>query len=78
MIVRCSLYIQLLAAFMLSLYISIPYGIIMVAAQVLSFVYYRVRCYKEFGGITGDTAGFFVTVCEAAVTAAVAVTEMLL
>lgn len=78
MIVRCSLYIQLLAAFMLSLYISIPYGIIMAAAQVLSFVYYRVRCYKEFGGITGDTAGFFVTVCEASVTAAVAVTEMLL
>lgn len=29
-----------------------------------TFVYYRYRSYKEFGGITGDTAGYFVLLCE--------------
>ncbi len=27
-------------------------------------LYYRFRMYKEFGGITGDTAGWFLQVCE--------------
>lgn len=35
--------------------------------------YFKKKSYKELGGITGDTAGFFVTVCEAAAAAAVAV-----
>lgn len=30
----------------------------------LSFGYYRHICRKEFGGITGDLAGFFLQVCE--------------
>lgn len=32
-----------------------------------AFAYYRYRSYKEFGGITGDTAGCFVLLCEEAV-----------
>ncbi len=34
------------------------------AAEALFFVYYRSRSYKEFGGVTGDTAGYLVTVSE--------------
>ena len=25
---------------------------------------YRQKSYREFGGITGDLAGYFVTLCE--------------
>lgn len=43
-----------------------PGGCALLAA-VLSFGYYRWMTYREFGGITGDLAGFFLTVCECAV-----------
>ena len=29
-----------------------------------TFVFYRVSAYKQFGGITGDTAGWFLQLCE--------------
>ncbi len=47
-------------------------GLIAMAA-VLSFVYYGYRTKKLLGGITGDTAGYFILICEVcmAVTAAV-------
>ena len=38
-------------------------------AAALSFGYYRWMSYREFGGITGDLAGYFLTVCECAVLA---------
>lgn len=30
----------------------------------LWFLYYRRRSYREFGGVSGDTAGWFITICE--------------
>ena len=47
-------------------------GVLALAAAVGSFVFYRRRCEREFGGITGDTAGYFVLLCELAVTIAAA------
>ena len=35
-----------------------------VMAAFTSFFYYRWRTKREFGGITGDTAGYFVLLCE--------------
>lgn len=32
-----------------------------------SFLYYRRLVLREFGGVTGDTAGYFLLLCEAAV-----------
>lgn len=52
--------------------LSLRAGLSALAGAACSFVYYRYRSYKEFGGITGDTAGYFVLVCEAAVMIAVA------
>lgn len=31
---------------------------------VVSYVYYLIVSYKEFGGVTEDSAGFFVQICE--------------
>lgn len=47
-------------------------GAFELAAAALSYGWYRYKSYKEFGGITGDTAGWFVTICETAITAACA------
>lgn len=47
-------------------------GAAVLAAALLAFGYYKVRTWKELGGITGDTAGYFVLLCEAAMLAAAA------
>lgn len=53
-------------------------GAAAVLAAVLSFAWYKHLSYKQFGGITGDTAGYFVVICEAAIAAASALSIMLL
>lgn len=50
------------AGFML--YQSPVAGGAVIMAAGLCFVYYYGRSKKEFGGITGDTAGYFVVICE--------------
>ena len=32
--------------------------------MILIFFYYRHMAVKEFGGVTGDLAGFFLQICE--------------
>lgn len=71
-IVKISLYVQLVLCFGLMLVINIRTGSAVIFAALGSFAYYRYRSIKELGGITGDTAGYFVTVCEAAMVVAAA------
>ncbi|MCM1577802.1 MAG: adenosylcobinamide-GDP ribazoletransferase [Ruminococcus sp.] len=42
-------------------------GVIAVIGAFFGFVYYRYSAYKNFGGITGDTAGWFLQICEIAI-----------
>ncbi|NCB63019.1 MAG: adenosylcobinamide-GDP ribazoletransferase [Clostridia bacterium] len=44
-------------------------------AAVLTFFYYRVMSTKQFGGITGDLAGFFLQVCECTTVLAVVLAQ---
>ena len=74
-IVKISLYVQLLLCFGWMLVIDISTGSAEILAALGSFAYYRYRSIKELGGITGDTAGYFVTVCEAAMVVAAAVMQ---
>ncbi len=62
--VKASLLVQfvLVAGFML--YQSVGKGGILLVGALFVFLYYRHRCYKELGGVTGDTAGYFLTLCE--------------
>ena len=46
------------------LYQSLLAGGIVVVTAFVVFAYYYRRTKKELGGITGDTAGYFVLVCE--------------
>jgi len=56
------LYIFLCAALML--WIDWKLGLICIFSALVVFSYYRYMSYKQFGGITGDLAGFFLQVCE--------------
>ena len=35
-----------------------------IVISAVFFVYYRHMTYKNFGGVTGDTAGYFVVILE--------------
>ena len=50
--------------------IDVRGGSLAVFAAIMSFLYYAYISNKEFGGITGDLAGFFVVVCETAMAVA--------
>lgn len=49
---------------------DMPAGISAAAAALLLMMYYRHMAYREFGGITGDLAGWFLQVCELLIAAA--------
>lgn len=71
--VRLALYAQLTGCIALMVAVSGIYGIVAAVTGVLCFFYFKWKSYRELGGITGDTAGWYVTVCEAAAAVAVAV-----
>lgn len=43
---------------------TLPGALVCELAAVAFFFYYRNRAYRLFGGITGDLAGWFLTLCE--------------
>ncbi len=50
-------------------------GLAMLAAAVGLYFFYRHMALKQFGGFTGDLAGWFLQMCELLLLAAVVVTE---
>ncbi len=54
------------AAAVVMLYANPICGAAAIIAAGVSMLYYRVSSYKTFGGITGDTAGHFLQICELA------------
>lgn len=46
-----------------------------IIACISAFVGYRLYAYSQFGGITGDTAGWFLQICEILILAAVVIGE---
>jgi len=50
-------------------------GIAVAAVQFATFGYYKHRAYKEFGGITGDTAGWFLQLAELFTVLVVAISQ---
>lgn len=76
--VKWALYLQGVLCACLMLYWSLLGGGLAVTAALFAFAYYYYRSKKELGGITGDTAGFFVLVCEGSIIVAAAVAGRLL
>ncbi len=71
-VVKIALCIQFILCVIFMLCQSLEAGIAVTAGGIFTFLYYRYRCYKEFGGITGDTSGYLVTLSEAVTMAIVA------
>ncbi|MGB8451805.1 MAG: adenosylcobinamide-GDP ribazoletransferase [Anaerocolumna sp.] len=55
------------------LYIDIAAGTALILTAVIVFCYYKWISYRQFGGITGDLAGFFLQICELAIVITAAV-----
>ena len=62
--VRVLLIIELAVCAGGMIYVHPLFGSIVFAGALLTYLYYYLRTKKEFGGITGDTEGYFVLVCE--------------
>ena len=71
-IVKGSLFLQSVICMGLMCYLSFPVGLTVAVVAVLAFGYYFYRSRNEFGGITGDTAGYFVLLCEGCMVVAAA------
>lgn len=50
------------ALVMLGLWFAMGLGVLLAAGGV--FLYYKIMSYRQFGGITGDLAGYFLQLCE--------------
>ena len=51
-------------------------GAAAVLGAVLAFLYYRRMVFREFGGVTGDLAGYFLQLCELFMVLAAAVCHL--
>ena len=62
--VKIMLSVQFIICAILFLSVSVIAGALLLLSGTLTLVYYYLKCRKEFEGITGDTAGWFLTLCE--------------
>ena len=65
-VIYCVLFLQTAASFAAILYISPPFAALYVFVFAVFTVYYRRMTSSCFGGVTGDTAGFYVAGSETA------------
>lgn len=71
-IVKWALYLQCILCIAFMLWQSVWEGSIVIVAAFAAFAYYYYRTKKELDGITGDTAGYFVLICEGSMMVAAA------
>lgn len=64
LVTRITMFIYIAACAVAMLLINPILGLICMMSAVVVFIYYRYMSIKEFGGITGDLAGYFLQVCE--------------
>lgn len=76
-IVKTSLYMQGALCIGFMLWRNWFAGCMVVITAFGAFTYYYRRCKKELCGITGDTAGYFVLVCEGCIMVSAAVMDIL-
>lgn len=77
-VVPIVLLIQLVLCGAFMLWQNVILGGCLLAAALLAFWYYWYRTKKELGGITGDTAGYFVTMAEGVMAVVAAIYSMIL
>ena len=68
---------ELIAGALLMIMIKPVASLAAVAMLALFSACYRKLCYNEFGGVTGDTAGYYITVGETVMLMMLAVSEII-
>ena len=76
--VKMTMIVYLVTCAIVMAWIQIWLAVTAFVAGVAIFLYYRHICYKEFGGITGDLAGYFLQICELGIAIAVILVEHIL
>ena len=76
--VRIVLFIYLFICFVAMVYLQPVVGFGTFVISIVVFFYYKRMAYKEFGGITGDIAGYFLQLCELFVVITAVVVDKLL
>ena len=66
--VKAVLFLELVMCLGFMVWSNLVLSIVVVAGAVLFVVYYCLKTKKELGGITGDTAGYFVVCLEVTLT----------
>ena len=77
-IVKAALSVQGALCIGFMLWRSLFAGSVAVITAFAVFGYYKYRTKKELGGITGDTAGYFLLLCEGAIVVMTSVVNVLL
>lgn len=72
-VVKPVLIIELVIAVIAMCLVNPVYGIIVILIQIAVFIYYRFMSYRQFGGVTGDLAGYYVTIAELAAVITIAI-----
>ena len=76
-VVKTFLYIEFVVCIVVMSFISLKITAIVVTISIIIYLYYWVKTKKELGGITGDTAGYFLSICECAVAIGIAIATVL-
>ncbi len=75
--VRITLIIESILCIVAMIIINPVNGTVAAVSMLLAFVYYYKKASKEFGGITGDTAGYFVVLSECVLAVALVLVRFL-
>lgn len=73
--VKITMYAYLLLCAVLMLFLQTWLAVAAIIIAAVIFFYYRHVCYKEFGGMSGDLAGYFLQLCELGMAFAVILVE---
>ena len=75
--VNVMLVVQLIICVIIMCLCSVTGTVVVIAVSFIVLLYYRYMAYKQFGGVTGDLAGYLLCVSELCMTIAVAVIALL-
>ena len=75
--VNVMLAVQLIICVILMCLCSVTGAVVVIVVAFVVLLYYRYMAYKQFGGVTGDLAGYLLCVSELCMTIAVAVIALL-
>lgn len=62
--VKVTMYVWMILSGSCMLVYNLKVGAIVLIIVLIFFLYYKHLCKKQFGGITGDLAGYFLQICE--------------